>query len=113
MAVTLDAAVEKKILAQINSGYLHDCSDVEATKATDFCTLFENKYGHKKDELKGKFVHIESVLAGCGINLSAPQTMVVEYMSPSVPSVLSMDRSMPWPSLFLPCHLITLEFSSP
>ena len=77
MAVTLDAAVKKKILAQTNSGYLRDCSDVEATVATDFCTFFENKYGHK-EELKGKFVHIESVLAGCGINLSAPQSMVVD-----------------------------------
>ena len=85
MAVTLDAALKKKILAQINSGYLHDCSDVEATRVTDFCTFFENKYGHKKDELKGKFVHIESVMAGCGINLSAPQTMVVDSDPHDVP----------------------------
>ena len=41
--MTLEVAVKKKIRARINSDYLHNCSDTEATAATDFCKFFGDK----------------------------------------------------------------------
>ena len=102
MAIISEAAVKKKILAQIQSSYLHECSDIEATGATDFCTFFDNKYGHKKDELKCKFVHLESLLAGGGFNLSAPQNIVVDSDPHDVPEFLVA----PWQLGFTSAHSV-------
>ena len=73
-----ESTVKKEIMAQICSTYLHESADVETIVASDYFTYFETKYGHNKEELKDTFVHIETLLASCGSNVSAPQSCVVE-----------------------------------
>ena len=77
-------SVEDQIREHINEKYLRS-KDIENPDSIDFCEYFEKAYGDKKDELKAKFLKIESFLRQQGWNPQQHITTTVSENRDDVP----------------------------
>ena len=98
---TKKLSVEDQIRGHINEKYLRS-KDIENPDSIDFCAYFEQTYGNKQDELKAKFLHIESFLCTDGWTPQAHITTVVDADPDDMPEFWAA----PWQLGFTEAHSV-------
>ena len=94
-------SVEDQIRAHINEKYL-GTKDIEVSDSVDFCTYFVTKYGDKPDELKAKYLKIESDLLQTGWIPPAAISRVVDENPDDIPEFMAA----PWQFGFTEDHSV-------